>query len=726
MNRFTRFCCVAMVSWMVILTACTPAEPTTQRPTLSAPSTTLPTRSPAPLPSPPRLRIHPRPAPNSYPLHAIQRETPFQVQVAESEIRPMAPEHPPDLNRLTNPTALDYLSDEALAMLQLNGFVVVPAQDASIYDLYRQAAAQGLPAFLTTDVVLHTTHIIFNYALQAVEMDYLYEALVTLTERMLSNTLGQIPATRGAIRLAVEKNAAYFAVAARLIDPQFHLPERVRKMAEAELSLIEAQNALTTSPLFYTQEDYSQYAPRGHYQRDEALRRYFQTMTWYGRMPFRLRTDEPAQGYRETRQAILMTLILLDDPKALSAWKQIYESSHFLAGWADDLNFYDYSEILNRVFGDTLQLEDLNDDAMIDEFIREAVRHKSSSSLKRVGASSLYFRFMGQPSPPDQYIYRQTTHENVTNRLMPSGLDLLAVMGSERAHEIQKQTCQASQCSEYTRRVEDLRAEFAHLSDVQWSANLHWSWLRVLIPLLQPAGEGYPTFMRNRAWTDKCLHTALSSWVELQSDTRFQTQQSTTPTTPTGTSEIGYIEPYPHLYAQLAGLTKSLREGLMARDSLPTDAGDKLIELEMFLSRLSDIAEKELNNTELTSEEIDFLRDLDGELEALIAFRRVPALSLEGVQSSQPLAGYVGEQRVSVADLFKNPRGGKALKGAVGEAFKIYVLVPKGSEFILTQGGICAYYEFPWPASDDLTEATWRSMDRPDRPPWTKSFIAPK
>ena len=101
----------------------------------------------------------------------------------------MAPEHPPDLNRLTNPTALDYLSDEALAMLQLNGFVVVPAQDASIYDLYRQAAAQGLPAFLTTDVVLHTTHIIFNYALQAVEMDYLYEALVTLTERMLSNTL---------------------------------------------------------------------------------------------------------------------------------------------------------------------------------------------------------------------------------------------------------------------------------------------------------------------------------------------------------------------------------------------------------------------------------------------------------------------------------------------------------------------------------------------------------
>ena len=77
--------------------------------------------------------------------------------------------------------------------------------------------------------------------------------------------------------------------------------------------LIDAHAGFAESPIFGITEDYSQYVPRGHYTRSEALEKYFKAMMWYGRIPFYLYKQKP--GVKEpdmehTRQAIMITLTL--------------------------------------------------------------------------------------------------------------------------------------------------------------------------------------------------------------------------------------------------------------------------------------------------------------------------------------------------------------------------------------------------------------------------------
>ena len=42
------------------------------------------------------------------------------------------------------------------------------------------------------------------------------------------------------------------------------------------------------------------------------------------------------------------------------------------------------------------------------------------------------FRLMGQRFIPDSYMFQELVHDKVINRLFPKGLDILAVLGSDR------------------------------------------------------------------------------------------------------------------------------------------------------------------------------------------------------------------------------------------------------------------------------------------------------
>jgi hypothetical protein len=59
----------------------------------------------------------------------------------------------------------------------------------------------------------------------------------------------------------------------------------------------------------------------------------------------------------------------------------------------------------------------------------------------------------------------------------------------------------------------------------------------------------------------------------------------------------------------------------------------------------------------------------------------------------------------------------------------IYAVVPVEGKLRIARGGVYSYYEFPWPASDRLTDDAWRQMlfdkKTPQAPEWTALFIAP-
>ena len=61
---------------------------------------------------------------------------------------------------------LDDLDRAILAALEENGFVVTPGRARQIYQAYQQAGEAGWPLFVTADALLHTHHVLYDYALR--------------------------------------------------------------------------------------------------------------------------------------------------------------------------------------------------------------------------------------------------------------------------------------------------------------------------------------------------------------------------------------------------------------------------------------------------------------------------------------------------------------------------------------------------------------------------------
>jgi hypothetical protein len=108
---------------------------------------------------------------------------------------------------------------------------------------------------------------------------------------------------------------------------------------------------------------------------------------------------------------------------------------------------------------------------------------------------------------------------------MPSGLDVMAALGSERAWELLDDQ---KSYENYVPQMQMLWDQIGNMTEAEWTQNLYYLWLYSLLPLLSDPGEGFPYFMQNEAWVDKQLSTALGSWAELRHDTILYAKQSYT------------------------------------------------------------------------------------------------------------------------------------------------------------------------------------------------------
>ena len=676
-------------------------------------------------------------------------------------VKPSARAYENNLGEVINPDLLGQLTDEQRALLKKNGFVVVPSRVAQIYEVYKRAKEQGIPIFVTTDALLHTFHILYDYALRLAEVEHFVDDLRGLNEAMISASIEQyrnaqgdvthclppgeekVTCTQGggdnaSVKEAAKRNVAFFSVAASLLDPGFAVPEEVGELVKKELALIEAHQGFAISPIFGYREDYSQYVPRGHYTRNETFERYFKAMMWYGRMMFRLRPGESTEaveaGRMETRQAILIVVALqnakIEGQPAIEVWERIYEPTVFFVGKTDDLNVYDYSQAIAEVYGDRLALRDLEDDGRLDGFIEQAMALRPPKIVssyvtdrERPEIVTKGFRFMGQRFIPDSYIFQQLVYDKVGTqdnpRLFPKGLDVAAVLGSPRAYGILLDVYGEDQYVNYREQMEKLRGEFGKLPPEQWVENLYWSWLYTLRPLLEIKGEGYPVFMQNQAWVDKDLNTFLGSWTELRHDTILYAKQSytlrATGIMPQPKEARGYVEPQPEVFARLAALARQMRAGLGERGLLSPEYRDKLNRMESLLLDLKAMAEKELVDQPLSEEEYETIRNIGGILENLTTF---------SVQVQEQITSEADERMAVVADVHTDVNTGQVLEEGVGDAFLIYVVVLLEGELTVTQGGVFSYYEFTWPMADRLTDEAWQALEpKPELPIWAESFI---
>lgn len=733
-----------------LATACRALSPATQAP-MAPTATTEVVRAVSTATSPPQ----PLPTegtaatPGEMPASSLPVFAAFQEAVVEVVPVVYQEQIAADLSNVRVPFPL---SEAHLQRLAQNGFVVSPGGEKEFFTLYEQARYANLPVFVTSDSLLHVYHLLFDKVLRTAELDYFIPLLHGLNQAMLAETDRQYQALQGtAWEDAARHAVAFVAIASKLLDPSIEEPEYARELVQAELALIEAADGIQLSPLFpglENGEDYTQYIPRGHYTRSEELKAYFKSMMWYGRMTFRLKTDDPEVGRAETRSAILLAHALrhavVDGKPALESWMDLYSPTVFFVGRSDDLTALQYLEVMDSVYGFEAAISALTDESKLDQFIQLAAQLPPPRILGIVIAdtddveeTTKGMRFMGQRFVPDAYIFRQLIYRNVGTRenprSLPKGLDIPAAMGSERAYQILEQLGETSY-ENYPQQMEKMRAWTAGLTQADWTETLYNTWLYSFYPLLEVPGDGYPAFMRSTAWLDKQLNTVLGSWAELKHDTILYAKQVYAelgggPPPPPPLPPKGYVEPVPQFFARLAALTAMTRSGLESRGLLDELDRQSLETLENLAQSLRVMAEKELGGEPLSEEEFTRIRYYGGEIENLT----MAAADTDMEDPNAPRFMEEEPQAAVIADVATNPNPpATVLEEAVGRVNPIYVVVPilepDGEVYLqVVKGGVFSYYEFPWPIDDRLTDEKWRQMleegNAPPPPEWSQSFL---
>lgn len=675
-----------------------------------------------------------------------------------SNVQPQAATYqlPTAVDKLVNAPALHKLTRQQKQHLGQQGFVVVPDVAEQMFVLYEDYPTENdipVPNFITVDSLLHAYHLFFGYTLRTVERQYLVAAARKMTDTALFHSTKfyrQCPP--GPLQDAAAATAGYFAVGKSLLDGKpasAGVGAATDKLVALELQHIAAHQQRLNSPLLGVQVHYTQFVPRGHYTRTPELSRFFKALIWYGSTGLLLdaNSNDESRVLHHNRMALLMTKMLSGDDKLRAEWARIYEPTTFFVGVSDDLGYREYVDLAREVFGPGLPLEALADDSRLDSFLQQARAQLPGPAiapfyLEVDDAGNLLegsgkvqkrqFRLMGQRYIPDSYILQQLVSPLVRPagpddaRDIPMGLDVMAVLGSDRARQLLLTQYDQGRYPQYKEQLAALRDEFANLPEDKWWQNLYWGWLYSLQGLLGEYGPGYPAFMQRPQWQDKELQTALGSWAQLRHDTILYAKPSGAQYGGADPEVVeGYVEPVPEVWGRLAYLARLSREGLSRRNILPANLNTAFTRFENLLLFCKSCAETQLQGGRLSRAANERILYFGGELERL-------QLSVIQGEGGLPVTGWweitneADRHMATIADVHTS--FDSALEVGVGPAYRLYVIVPRSDGRLqVTKGGVFSYFEFLHPASDRLTDEAWIKMlkagKQPAQPKWTRSFI---
>lgn len=643
----------------------------------------------------------------------------------------------PDLGNVEN-LGQFYLQDGMAAMLAQNGFVVAGDAGSEFFEVYETNRYGQIPNFVTVDSLMHTYHLYFAHLLKNIERNYLSEELSLLSARMLENSRAQYEQLAGSEwESAARRNIAFFTVGAKLLDDSVEADSEVGQTVANELEKIRSAEGIDLSEITGDEEDYTQYIPRGYYEGDEQLERYFKAMMWYGRIHFIQKEEEL------NRSALLITKALADDEQALALWEAVYAVTAFFAGASDDRGVCEYAPVLKEAYGSDIAVGDLIGNKAAFAKFHELTAKLPAPKINSVPISDgedntiLGFRFMGQRFTIDAAVMQRLIYSNVEEnslgekRMLPDVLDVPAALGSDTALQILKENG-AADFTGYVENMEKLRSALAEENDALWPVSLYSGWLNTLRPLLKEKGEGYPVFMQNEEWRKKDLECFAGSFTELKHDTILYSKQVMAEMGGGYDEEIddrGYVEPEPVVYQRFANLSEQTRQGLLQFGMLSEAEEENLTRLTTMAEQLLTISNKELVEEVLTDEEYEFIRSYGGHIEHFWYEAAKAAAEDESQVNSKEYPASI------VVDIATDPNG-TVLEAATGNPSCIYAAVKVDGKIKLAKGSVYSFYQFPWPIEDRLTDSRWRLMmglqpdedgyynndNKLDQPGWTQSY----
>jgi hypothetical protein len=204
------------------------------------------------------------------------------------------------------------ISADAEAKLLANGFVVLDyIKPGSISSCYNSLTTNiEISPFITTDALLLIYHLSYDHMLQTLEKQILDGKLLALLVEFYADVKKEYQSISSGtfMKEPARKLWIYASVALALIRG-----ETTAVDTEAGAVLTEANDYLSkvyAHGIQDSEDDYTQYTPRGHYAGDAILEQYFKSMMWLQRRTFSLNDEGIAQagimGFVVARSSLIL------------------------------------------------------------------------------------------------------------------------------------------------------------------------------------------------------------------------------------------------------------------------------------------------------------------------------------------------------------------------------------------------------------------------------------
>ncbi len=619
-----------------------------------------------------------------------------------------------------------------------NNFYVTNSYCDEFFEIYESNRYYKVPNFVTVDSLMHTYHLYFAHLMKKTEKNYLTADLKKLGAQMIESSKAQYDKLKGTeFEAAALRNLEYFYIGSKLLDDSTAAPisdSSFDSVVNSELSKINKAEGIDTCALTELNEDYSQYKPRGYYEGDADLEKYFRAMMWFGRISYAFDKEDMV------RSALLQCLAIEENAEI---WERIYSVTSFFAGISDDPGYVELSGILKNCYGENTDVSSIAGNSDAFNKVMSAVKELKVPEINSIpveqGENNVVssYRFMGQRFTIDaaimqKLIYREVEENSAgETRMLPDTLDTAAALGSEKAMEI-LEAQGATGFKNYSENMNLAKEHYNNDNPSVWNASLYAGWLNTLRPLLEKKGEGYPSYMQSDEWTKKNLETYAGSYAELKHDTILYAKPNMAEMGDGEDDDVpddrGYVDPQPVVYSRFKFLSVKTGEGLEKFGILDAKDKESLDKLSEIATRLLEISEKELKNEKLSDDDYEFIRCYGGYLEHL----------WKEAHSDAPDIEYVEQAPSSlIADIATDPNG-TVLEVGTGNPDMIYVVFPIDGELHVASGSVYSFYQFEQPISDRLTDSEWRNLlkggylddnwnwvevqGKPNQPEWTQSY----
>ena len=339
-----------------------------------------------------------------------------------------------NMDNIINPYQLTDFDQRLYNAIAKNGFAIVPAEEEQLFHIYENNDYRQFPSFVTTDLYLQAFHMFFDCLLKETE-EQKFSPMVTDFVKRNYDLMRKLEATAtdATVKAAAAHNAAFYAIAYELNTGK-SLPVSAEYTALVKQEIKNVNEAQTSYSEFlgYVPEKrmpafiYNIYRPRGHYTRNETLKRYFRAMMWLQNVPFGADIDDKLQ------EALVLANVIGEDAALTKMYKDLTAPITYLMGMPDDVSILQvYDEIknsgssLSQIFNDKKKFETLRT-------VLQNLSTKQSRIKPKFQMSSPYkICLMPQRYMPDGEVLQEMVDydSEVTKRDVPKGLDVLASNG---------------------------------------------------------------------------------------------------------------------------------------------------------------------------------------------------------------------------------------------------------------------------------------------------------